>query len=132
MIELICRAMARIFVTGGAGFIGHNVVCELFSLGHEVVVYDSFANYFPESINEYLDNLRIKLEMIKDKAKIIRGEINNFDLLLKSIREFEPQIIIHLANIPVSTASNRFSKDALRVNLFEAVETGMLAKCIII
>ena len=81
------------------------------------MVYDSFANYFPESINEYLDNLRIKLEMIKDKAKIIRGEINNFDLLLKSIREFEPQIIIHLANIPVSTASNRFSKDALRVNL---------------
>jgi len=107
----------RIFVTGGAGFIGHNVVKELHVLGHEVAVYDSFATYFPETKNEYLNNLQIRLEEIRDKATIIRGEVNNFDLLLKSVKEFKPEVIIHLANIPVSVASNRFSKEAVQINL---------------
>ena len=109
--------MKKIFVIGGAGFIGHNVVKELYLLGHEVVVYDSFANYFPETRSEYIDNLKIRLEEIEGKAKIIRGEINNFALLLKSLKEFKPEVIIHLANIPVSSASNRFSKEAIQVNL---------------
>lgn len=107
----------RIFVTGGAGFIGHNVVKELHGLGHEVAIYDSFATYFPETRNEYLNNLQIRLEQIRDKATIIRGEVNNFDLLLKSVKEFKPEVIIHLANIPVSVASNRFSKEAVQINL---------------
>ncbi len=33
--------MLRVLVTGGAGFIGHNVALHLFSRGFEVVVYDS-------------------------------------------------------------------------------------------
>lgn len=109
--------MAKVLVAGGVGFIGHNVVKELYDLGHEVAIYDSFATYFPEARNEYLDNLRIRLEQIKNKAKIIRGEINDFDLLFKSVKEFRPEIIIHLANVPVSTASNRFSREAIQINL---------------
>lgn len=109
--------MKKVFITGGAGFIGHNIVKELYGLGHEVAVYDSFATYFPEAKNEYLNNLRVRLGEIQDKAKIIRGEINNFALLLKSVKEFRPDVVIHLANIPVSIASNRFSKEAIEINL---------------
>lgn len=105
------------FVIGGAGFIGHNVVKELHSLGHQVMVYDAFATYFPETKNEYLGNLQIRLDQIRDKAEIVRGELNNFELLLQTARNFQPEVIIHLANIPVSVASNRFSKDAVNINL---------------
>jgi len=35
----------KFIVTGGAGFIGHNVVKQLEELGHECFVLDSVTNY---------------------------------------------------------------------------------------
>jgi len=109
--------MKKIFIAGGAGFIGHNIIKELASLGHEVAIYDSFATYFPETREAYLKNLQIRLAQIKDKTLVIRGDMRDADFLLKSIKDFRPEIIIHLANIPVASASNRFSREAMQINL---------------
>lgn len=35
----------KYLITGGAGFIGHNVTRGLEALGHECVVVDTFTNY---------------------------------------------------------------------------------------
>jgi len=35
----------KILVTGGCGFIGHNVVQRLQSLGHEVMIIDNETDY---------------------------------------------------------------------------------------
>src|SRR3989344_2767410 len=107
----------KILVTGGAGFIGHNVVAMLHELGHEVIVYDSFANYFPEARDTYLKNLQLRLAQIRDKAKIVRGDTKDAWLLTQTILETRPDVVIHLAAIPVANASNRFSNEALQVNL---------------
>jgi len=40
----------RIFVTGGAGYIGSHTVLELLTQGYEVVVTDNFSNSKPEAI----------------------------------------------------------------------------------
>jgi len=41
----------RILVTGGAGFIGSNVVDRLVALGHEVAVFDDLSTGFREFVN---------------------------------------------------------------------------------
>jgi nucleoside-diphosphate-sugar epimerase len=108
----------KILILGGAGFIGHNVAKELHSLDHDVLVYDSFASYFPETQNAYLANLQIRLGILRDSGiPILRGEVTDYARLLFAVREYRPDVIIHLANIPVSTASNRFSKEAIDINL---------------
>lgn len=43
--------MAKILVTGGAGYIGSHTCVELLNAGHEVVVLDNLCNSAAESLN---------------------------------------------------------------------------------
>ena len=43
--------MAKILVTGGAGYIGSHTCVELLNSGHEVVVLDNLCNSSEESLN---------------------------------------------------------------------------------
>ena len=42
--------MAKILVTGGAGFIGSHTCIELLNAGHEVVVLDNLCNISSKSL----------------------------------------------------------------------------------
>ena len=77
--------MARYVVTGGAGFIGTNLVKKLLSDGHTVCVFDNFtAGRFPERIQ-------------KD-AEYIEGDIRDLEKLQESMRGIDG--VFHLAALP--------------------------------
>ncbi len=61
---------SRTLVTGGAGFIGSNLVDALLSQDNDVVVLDNFATGKPENLNHVLTHPRFKL---------IVGDIRNLD-----------------------------------------------------
>ena len=63
----------KFIVTGGAGFIGHNVVRQLEALGHECFILDSVTNYgfVPK---EELDYLK------RERKHRIRANIHHLDL----------------------------------------------------
>lgn len=72
----------KIIVTGGAGFIGSNIVDELINLGHDVVIVDNFERGGKENINS--------------KAKVYKIDIR--DKGLWKIFEVErPEIVYHHA-----------------------------------
>lgn len=107
----------KIFITGGAGFVGYFVIKELIKGGHKVIVYDAFLNFIPSQESNYPFYLKERLKDIQNKAKIIKGDLRDKEYLKKIIKEEKPEIVIHLAAIPLASASNQFFDDAIQTNL---------------
>lgn len=86
----------KLLVTGGAGFIGSNLVEKLIEDNHEVVVIDNFNDtYDPnqkrDNINEFLLNKKIKLYEIDLRNK------NDVEKVFKKEKYFN--FVFHLAGV---------------------------------
>lgn len=109
--------MTKVFITGGAGFIGYFITKQLIERGYEVVIYDAFINYISPLQSHYPYYLEMRLRDIEGHAQLTRGDIRSRGLLEKTLNENKPDIVIHLAAIPIATVCNRFSEDAIQINL---------------
>jgi UDP-glucose 4-epimerase len=107
----------KVFITGGAGFIGYHVAKKLLSRGHEVVIYDNFLNFVNPLESHYPFYLQLRLNDLKDKVQIIRGDVRNRGCLVKALKETQPDIVIHMAAIPLANISNQYSEEATQINL---------------
>lgn len=90
--------MAKILVTGGLGFIGHNVVALLESQGHEVVVIDNMTTYGVVDRRE-LDSLMTERSRYIRTQKRYICDISSQDIP-KIFLAVQPEIVIHLASFP--------------------------------
>jgi len=73
--------MAKYIVTGGAGFIGSNIVEELVSMGEDVVVIDNLSTGRKENIEPWLDRISFIEADIRDAEKV-REAISGVDYVL--------------------------------------------------
>lgn len=80
----------RVFLTGGAGYIGSHTLLEVLSEAHEVCVYDNFSNSAPEALArvEQLSNQRFKS---------VIGDVLDRAQLTKVLTKFKPDVVIHFA-----------------------------------
>src|SRR3989338_665261 len=79
--------MSKIFVTGGAGFIGSHLIDRLVEKGHDVCVFDNF----------YRGNTK-NLARSKERIKIIEGDIRDYEHIKKEMNGHD--IVFHLAAQP--------------------------------
>ena len=82
--------MARVLVTGGAGFIGSHVTEALLARGDEVVVLDNFNDFYDPAIK------RANAAALKG-ARVVTGDIRDEALVAKLFAEGRFDAVIHLA-----------------------------------
>ena len=75
----------KVFITGGAGFIGTHLCKKLLTQNHDITVYDNFSNSFKENF----------ISTIKNKVIIISGDILDHSKLVSSMKNHD--VVIHLA-----------------------------------
>ena len=84
--------MAKILVTGGAGYIGSHTCIELLTAGHEVTVFDNFCNSQPESL--------ARVEQITGKKiPFVRGDIRSRPSLVMALRQSGASAVVHFAGL---------------------------------
>lgn len=118
----------RIFITGGEGFIGSSLIDKLVELGHETASYDAKLNFIDnEAYHRRSRELRKKHLKHQPSKKYI-GDIRNFDLLKRKITDFKPDVLVHLAGLPMARFADKYQNDQLTINMhgtlnvFEAFE----------
>ncbi|MCH8859986.1 MAG: SDR family NAD(P)-dependent oxidoreductase [Thaumarchaeota archaeon] len=99
----------KIFVTGGAGFIGRHCVKSFLEKNYQVTIFDNFSNSSEDIISDLLD----------DGAKLIKGDITRRDEVSNAISGHD--IVIHLAAKINVEDSIKFPKETLMTNVDGAI-----------
>ncbi len=88
----------KFLITGGAGFIGHNVVRILEQQGHECIVIDTCTDYgfIPKEELTYLINERSK----RINARIRSIDIREGQFVDTIFKTYKPDVVIHMASFP--------------------------------
>jgi nucleoside-diphosphate-sugar epimerase len=79
--------MSKVLVTGGAGFIGSNLVRALLERGDEVRVLDNFAT-----------GNRGNLDGLEDDVNVIEGELRSYERVHNAVRGVE--LVFHQGALP--------------------------------
>ena len=116
--------MAKIMVTGGAGFIGSNYVKHALDLGLDVIIYDNFSRGMGCYYNiEWLK----KHSKSKRKLTIFKEDIRDYEKLRKAMRDCD--VVIHAAaqtSVPLSIENPQLYLDVNTkgtLNVLEAART---------
>src|SRR5690625_2565094 len=82
----------KLFVTGGAGYIGSHAILECLSAGHQVVVLDNLCNASRESLN--------RVTNIAGRPPVfIQGDVRDQGLLQRIFEEYAIDAVMHFAGL---------------------------------
>ncbi|OTG70987.1 UDP-glucose 4-epimerase GalE [Acinetobacter sp. ANC 4169] len=121
--------MAKILVTGGAGYIGSHTCVELLNAGHEVVVLDNLSNSSEESLT------RVK-QLTAKNLDFIEGDILDQQILDKIFITHHIDAVIHFAGlkavgesqqVPLKYFENNISGS---ISLVKAMERAQVFKLV--
>ena len=73
----------KVFVTGGAGYIGSICVEELLNARHEVTVFDNLSEGHRGAVDK--------------RAKFVAGDLADRELIGKAVKDCQAEVVIHFA-----------------------------------
>ena len=100
----------RIFLTGGAGFIGSKLIARLVD-ANEVVVFDNFRR----------DALTSSPHAAHRHLRVVRGDVTDAAALDAAMREARPHVVVHMAAIAGIDTVIQSPTTTMRVNLLGTI-----------
>ena len=106
----------KIVLTGGAGFIGHNLAIALKKRGHEPVIIDNLAvNNILSFTDRGLKNRKLYWSILNQRMDLLHDsgiEINvedarNYNAMCMLVDKQDPDVIVHLAAVSHANKSNK-------------------------
>jgi UDP-N-acetylglucosamine 4-epimerase len=101
--------MPKILITGGAGFIGSNIVDHFLAMGHEVVCLDDLSTGYEHNISHNFDN---------PNFTFIEGDICSYHTINQAIKSIA--VVLNKAALP---SVPRSIKDPITTNEVNLVGT---------
>lgn len=100
----------KIFVTGGAGYIGSHTLVALLTAGHEVCVFDNYCNSSPVAL------ARVR-QLTNRDLTAIEADIRDAGALRQALIDFEPDAVVHFAGLKAVGESNDVPLDYYQTNV---------------
>ena len=97
----------KVLVTGGAGFIGSEVVRQLCKLDADVTVFDNFSSGKKEYVEKF------------DYIKVVKGDICNDEVISKALKDQE--LVVNIAALPFIPDCYYHPDDFFKVNAMGAI-----------
>ena len=108
----------KVVITGGAGFIGHNLALGLKRLGAHVDVVDSLQvnnlNAFSRNANN-LPQRELYLSLIHERLDLLRAaqiplhilDLRDYHMTVRLLDELRPDVIVHLSAVAHANMANK-------------------------
>ncbi|MBE2223044.1 MAG: SDR family NAD(P)-dependent oxidoreductase [Anaerolineae bacterium] len=98
----------KIFITGGAGFIGCNSADHFLQQGHDVVIFDNLSRVGTPA------NLAWLQANHRDRLSFVKGDIRHYDQLAQAINGAD--VVLHLASQVAVTTSVLNPREDFEIN----------------
>jgi CDP-paratose 2-epimerase len=113
----------RVFITGGAGFIGCNAASRFIGQGHQVEIYDDLSRPGTPANLAWLKT--------EGRFRFIKGDVRHAKKIEAAVKAFRPEVVLHYAGQVAVTTSvtdprTDFEINALgSFNVLEAVRKSL-------
>jgi len=97
----------KVLVTGCSGLLGSSMVSDLLQQGADVVGL----------VRDWVPSSRLVAEGLADRITIVRGDIEDIEILERSLSEYEIHTVFHLAAQAIVGTANRNPLPTFRTNI---------------
>ncbi len=98
----------KIFITGGAGFIGSNAAHHFAAQGHQITLYDNLSRVGGQA------NLDWLCQNHPDRLTFVRGDVRDYDHLAQAVTGAD--VVLHLASQVAVTTSVQNPREDFEIN----------------
>jgi CDP-paratose 2-epimerase len=91
------QTQVKILITGGSGFLGSNLAAHALGEGNDLLVFDNLSRKGSVENLAWLDS--------QGEFRFVHGDIRNQNDVVRTVSEFRPDVIFHLAGQVAMTTS---------------------------
>ncbi len=108
----------RVLITGGYGFVGSQLTRLHLDVDDDVTIYDSFEHFAKKG--DYERALKLRKPLVKG-AKIVTADIRDKARFKETLENEKPEIVTHLAAIPLYKPRPIYEDSINDINLLGAI-----------